>query len=456
MKRNLSHNRKGWPPTRILTIGFLLLILLGGILLSLPLSAADPQNPVSFFDALFTSTSAVCVTGLTVVNTGLAFSLFGKIVLILLIQIGGLGFMTVAAILFILIGKHISLRERLLLQESFGSDSLQGLNRLVLHAIAVTFSIEIVGAAILMVRLIPEYGTGPGIFYSIFLAISAFCNAGFDPFGFDCSIVNYQTDPTINLVLMTLIILGGIGFAVVVEVCRPSKKGLSLHTRVVLMMTALLLVLGTGLILLTEWKNPATLGGDNLSIGDKILMAFFQSVTLRTAGFDSVGQGSLTSAGMLVSMILMFIGASPASTGGGIKTTTFFAALVGLKSVILQQEDYNTGERRLPAQLIRKAYAILLMALCVILTNTCLICIIESFAGAAPALPDVLYEMISACATVGLSTGITATLTPVSQFLLMLTMFMGRVGLLTVTVTLSGNPSKTNAVRYPEERIMVG
>ena len=448
--------RKGWPPTRVLTVGFLLIIMLGALLLSLPFSSEDPSHPLSFFDALFTSTSAVCVTGLTVVNTGLAFSFFGKLVIMLLIQIGGLGFMTVAAILFIIIGKHISLRERLLLQESFGSDSLQGLNKLVLHAVAVTFATEILGAMVLMIRLIPEYGVGTGIFYSCFLSVSAFCNAGFDPFGFECSIVNYQTDPLLSLVLMALIIIGGIGFAVVVELCRPSKKGLSLHTRVVLSVTLILLVFGTLFILVTEWNNPQTLGKNTFSFGDKLLLAAFQSVTLRTAGFDSLGQAGLSSAGLLVSLLFMFIGASPASTGGGIKTTTLFATFIGLKSVVLQQEDYNAGKHRLPTQLLRKAYAILLIALSVVLTNTLFICIIESAAGHSPSLPNVLYEVVSACATVGLSTGITASLEPLSRFLLILTMFMGRVGLLTVTVTLSGNPHKNNAIRYPEERIMVG
>lgn len=448
--------RKGWPPTRILTIGFLSIILLGAVLLSLPISAQDPQHPVSFFDALFTSTSAVCITGLTVVNTGLAFSSFGKLVLLLLIQIGGLGFMTFAAILFILIGKHISLRERLLLQESLGSESLQGLSKLVINAVAVTFITEAIGAVALMFRLIPEYGWGNGIFYSCFLAISAFCNAGFDPFGFECSLVNYQTDSLINIVLMLLIIVGGIGFAVVVELLRPSKKGISLHTKIVLTVTATLLVVGTGLILLTEWNNPLTLGQESLSLGDKVLMASFQSVTLRTAGFDALNQGYLTQPALLIGMMLMFVGASPASTGGGIKTTTIFAAIIALRSFVLGQEDYNIGKRRLPPQYIRKAFTLLLMALGVVLTNTLLICMIETMTGSAASLPDIMYEVISACATVGLSTGITATLAPLSRLLLILTMFVGRVGLLTVTVTLSGNPAKNNAIRYPEEQIMIG
>ena len=448
--------RKGWPPTRILTVGFLAIVLLGALLLSLPVSAQDPAHPVSFFDALFTSTSAVCITGLTVVNTGLAFSFFGKLVLILLIQIGGLGFMTVAAILFILIGKHISLRERLLLQESLGSDSLQGLSKLVINAVMVTFVTEAIGGIVLMFRLVPEYGWGNGIFYSCFLAVSAFCNAGFDPFGFECSIVNYQTDPLINIVLMLLIIIGGIGFAVVVELLRPTKKGLSLHTKVVLGVTAALLIVGTGLILLVEWNNPLTLGQPTLTFGEKVLMAAFQSTTLRTAGFDAINQGHLTQPALLIGMLWMFIGASPASTGGGIKTTTIFAALIALRSFVLGQEDYNIGKRRLPPQYIRKAFTLLLMALGLILTNALLICIIETVMGGPSSLPDLFYEVISACATVGLSTGITAALTPFSRFLLILTMFTGRVGLLTVTVTLSGNPAKNNAIRYPEEQMMIG
>lgn len=454
--KTIATKRRGLRPAQILTLGFLAVILLGAILLSLPVAANDPASPVSFLDALFTATSAVCVTGLTVVNTGLAYSLFGKIVLMLLIQIGGLGFMTVAAILFIAIGKHISLKERLLLQESLSADSLQGLTKLVLQAVIVTFSIEAVGAVLLMIRMIPEYGVGTGIFYSLFLSVSAFCNAGFDPFGFECSIVTYQTDPLINLVLMALVVLGGLGFAVIVETCRPGKKGLSLHTRVVLAVSGILFVVGTLLILLTEWNNPATLDKADLSVGDKILMAAFQSVTLRTAGFDSIGQGGLTPAGLLAGMILMFIGASPASTGGGIKTTTFFIALASVWTVIRQKEDTTIGKRRLSTQQVRKAHAILVMALSVVLIDTFLICVIQSLAGDPVPLPDVLYEVISACATVGLSTGITASLTPVSQLILIATMFLGRVGLLTVTVALSGEPNKTNALRYPEERILVG
>ncbi len=446
--------KKRWHPTQVLALGFVLVDLLGAFLLSLPF--ASNGSPPAFIDALFTSTSAVCVTGLTVVNTGLHFSLFGQLVILSLIQIGGLGFMTIAALLFAAIGKHISLRERMVLQESLNTDSLKGLSNMVVSAVAVTFIIEFLGASLLTLRMIPEYGIGRGIYYSIFLSISAFCNAGFDPLGMDCSLVAYQTDPLVNLVLIALIVLGGIGFAIIHDLVIYRRKAFSLHTRVVLATTAVLLALGTILILITEWNNPETIGNPSLSVGNKIMVAAFQSVTLRTAGFDTIGQGALSSAGLFVGMILMFIGASPASTGGGIKTTTFFVALISAWSVIRQKDDYNIGKRRLPVQLVRKAHTIILLALSVVLTDVLLISIIEAQSGAPLPLHDILFEVISACATVGLSTGITALLSPVSKLILICTMFLGRVGLLTVTVALSASPTKTNALRYPEERIIVG
>lgn len=454
MKPAIQLHKKRWHPTRVLALGFVLVDLIGALLLSLP--TASNGASVSFIDALFTSTSAVCVTGLTVVNTGLSFSLFGQLVILCLIQIGGLGFMTIAALLFAMIGKHISLRERMVLQESLNTDSLKGLSNMVVSAVAVTLIIELLGAALLALRMIPEYGVGRGVYYSLFLSVSAFCNAGFDPLGLECSLTTYQTDPLVNLVLIALIVLGGIGFAIIHDLVIYRRKAFSLHTRVVLAMTAVLLVLGTVLILITEWNNPETIGNPSLSVGDKILVAAFQSVTLRTAGFDTIGQGALSSAGLFVGMLLMFIGASPASTGGGIKTTTFFVALISAWSVIRQRDDYNVGKRRLPTQLVRKAHTIILLAVSVVLIDVLLISIVEAQSGTTPALQDILYEVISACATVGLSTGITAMLSPISKAILIVTMFMGRVGLLTVTVALSASPNKTNALRYPEERIIVG
>ena len=326
----LSAKFRKMKPGQILAAGFGATILLGALLLMLPAAHLDGQT-VGFVDALFTATSATCVTGLTVVNTGLTFSLFGKCVIMVLIQIGGLGFMTMASLLFMALGRRISLRERLIIQESFNADSLQGVVRLVRNAVLVTFTIEAAAAVILTVRLVPEFGLGEGIFSAVFLSVSGFCNAGFDPFGFANSIEEYVGDPVINIVLMLLVFLGGMGFAVILDILKNRRfSKLMLHSRIVLIMTVSLLLSGALLTALLEWNNPRTLGDPSLNPAQKIMAAFFQSVTLRTAGFDTLGQGELTPAGHMVSIILMFIGAAPASTGGGIKVSTFFVLLLAV------------------------------------------------------------------------------------------------------------------------------
>ena len=400
--------------------------------------ATIDRETLGFVDALFTATSAVCVTGLTVVNTGVTFSLFGQVVIILLIQVGGLGFMTMASLVFLAIGRRISLRERLIIQESFNADSLQGLVRLVRNAILVTLVIEGIGFLIFSLRFLPAYGWGKGLFYALFMSISAFCNAGFDPFGFANSIEPFVADPVVNLTVMLLITLGGMGFSV----------------SLVLVMTGVLFLSGWLLTLLLEWDNPATLG--KLPPAVRVMAAAFQSVTLRTAGFDTIGQGGLTPAGQMVAIIHMFIGASPASTGGGIKTTTFFVVFLSVAAMVRRKTDYNVYRRRLNEQLIRRALAIFTLALTLVLFDTVVISAVEGVAGAEDTLADVLYETVSAFATVGLTTGITPTLSVVSKLLISLTMFLGRVGPLTVSMALSGGPQKPDAIRYPEERLMVG
>lgn len=453
MKRRL----KSLKPAQILALGFLAVILLGAFLLTLPISVKPGQPPLDFLDALFTATSSVCVTGLVVVNTGLYFSLFGKIVILCLIQIGGLGFMTVTALFFMLLGKNFSLSERIVIQESFSVDTLKGMGKLVLNALRVTFIIESAGAAVLLFRLIPEYGIATGIFYSIFMAVSAFCNAGFDPFGFEVSIVPYATDPLINWVIIALIALGGLGFAVISDVVRKrSWQKLTLHSRLVISVTLALLLSGTALTLLTEYTNPLTLDNPAWSFGDKIMVSAFQSTTLRTAGFDTLGQNNLTPAGQLVGMILMFIGASPASTGGGIKTTTFIITAIAVTATIRQKDDYNLCRKRLNVQTVKKAQTIVFLALTLVLTDVLLIVFIQNASGNAMPLPDILYEVISAGATVGLSTGITPALHPLSKLIIIITMFMGRVGPLTVSIALSRSAVKSNAIRYPEDRVMIG
>ena len=442
-------------PGQILAMGFFCVILLGTILLWLPLSTVD-RHMLSPVDALFTATSAVCVTGLTVVNTGVTFSLFGQVVIIFLIQIGGLGFMTTASLVFLAIGKRISLRERLIIQESFNADSLQGMVRLVRNAILVTLTVEGAGVVVFACRLNPEYGA-KGLFYALFLAVSAFCNAGFDPFGFRNSIEEYVSDPVINLTLMLLITLGGLGFSVILDILHRRRfHALMLHSRIVLIMTGILFVSGALSIGVLEWNNPRTLGDPELNIPEKIMAACFQSVTLRTAGFDTVGQGGLTPAGQLVSIVYMFIGASPASTGGGIKTTTFFVVLLSMLSIVRRRQDYNIYGRRLNEQLIKRSLAVFTISLGLIVANTVLISAAETMTGGQETLAHVLFEVTSAFGTVGLSTGITPELCLVSELLIILTMFIGRVGPLTVSMALSGGPGKAGAIRFPEERVMVG
>lgn len=443
-------------PGQYLVLGFLSVILVGTLLLMLPFSTVQ-DGSLGFLNALFTSTSAVCVTGLTVVNTGLAFTLFGQIVITCLIQVGGLGFMTIASLVFLMIGKRISLRERLLIQESFNADSLQGLVKLVRNAVVVTFLLEGAAAIIFAFRFIPEYGYGQGLFQSVFMAVSAFCNAGFDPFGFANSIEPFIADPVINFTIMVLVVLGGMGFSVILDVLHHRRfRKLMLHSRVVLIMTGILLVTGTLLIAVLEWNNPLTIGSPDLNVGEKLMASMFQSVTLRTAGFDTIGQNDLTPAGQLLSIILMFIGASPASTGGGIKTTTFFMVALYAVTTVRRKQDYNILGRRLNEQTVKRALAIFTLALGLILVDTVIISAVESMTHGTESLEQVLFEVVSAFGTVGLSTGITPTLNSVSKLFIICTMFLGRVGPLTVSMALSGGPGKPNALRYPEDRLMAG
>jgi potassium uptake protein, trkH family len=457
MIRAIGKKIRALKPVQILTLGFLLVVLTGAGLLMIPSATVKEGTDITFMDALFTATSAVCVTGLTVVNTGLVFTLFGKIVVLCLIQIGGLGFMTMASLIFMAVGKRISLRERLILQESFNSDSLQGMVKLVRRAVLVTFTVEGAAAFILCLRLMPEYGFADGLFHSIFLSISAFCNAGFDAFGFPNSIEPYIADPVINFTIMALITVGGLGFSVVLDVIhRPAHGRLLMHTRIVLMMSGALFLSGALLIAVLEWNNPATLGRPDLNPAEKIMAACFQSVTLRTAGFDTIGQGDLTPAGQLVSIIYMFIGASPASTGGGLKTTTFFVILVSVVTIIRQRPDYNYRRRRFGEPLVKKALAIFVLALFLVIGDTVILSALEYWNGGDETMVELLFEVVSAFGTVGLTTGITPELHDISKFLLIVTMFCGRVGLLTITMALSGGSKKDAAVHYPEERVMIG
>lgn len=438
-------------PAQVLAIGFFAVILGGTALLTLPAASANGKS-VGVLTALFTATSCTCVTGLSVVEAGVVFSTFGHIVMLLLIQIGGLGFMTAAALLFLLVGKKITLRERMTIAEGLGESSLRGMVRLARRAAVMSFGIEAAGAALLCIELVPRYGVGKGLWYAVFHAISAFCNAGFDLFGTGDSIAAFRSSPLFMLTLAMLILLGGTGFAVITDCWKKkSWKKLMLQSKIVLLFSGVLLLLGTVLFLIAEYDNPETLG--NMGFLEKLLNAFFQSVTLRTAGFASIPQGSLRGASIVLCCVLMFIGASPASTGGGMKTTTVFAALLQVASIIRGREDLIFAERRLPQGTGRKAMSILCIGLLIVLATATGICFLE--AGSGLSTEAIVYESFSAIGTVGNSMGVTGALSAASRVLVIFAMFCGRVGPLTLALAFMGKTTHS-AARYPEEKIMVG
>lgn len=458
--RTILQKKRALTPTRIIVLGFFLIIMLGTALLSLP-AASKSGYSVGFFNALFTSTSATCVTGLTVVETGGTYTLLGQIVILCLIELGGLGFMIFATMVFLMIGKRISLRERILMRESMNMDALSGLIRLSIRYVLLAVIIEAIGALALLLRFVPLYGWRTGAFRAVFLAVSAFCNAGFDVFGGGNSIMQFAQDPLVLSVLMALIISGGLGFIVLMELLEKpkSRKPLSPHARLVLLATASLIVFGAAAVALLEWNNPHTLGSEKLSPVMRAVNALFQSVTLRTAGFDSIGQAGLTQATKLISSVLMFIGASPASTGGGIKTTTFAVILFLLVSDIRARDDVVFAKKRIPRDIVSRALAIFFSSFIFLIISTVVMTVFEGANGENPArFLDLLFEAASALGTTGLSSQGTATLSRASQSLLVFLMFLGRVGPLTMTYALFQryDGRQTPDIHYPDARILVG
>ncbi len=379
-------------PTQIMVMGFAIVILIGAILLSMPISTQNRES-IGFLDALFTSTSAVCVTGLVAVDTSTYWSFFGQLIIITLIQIGGLGFMTMT-IFALIIKKKINLKERLLIQESLNQIDLSGLVRLTRYILITTVLIEGTGALLLSTVFIPEFGVLKGIWYSMFHAISAFCNAGFDLMGVVSgpfsSLTYYVNNFTITITISLLIILGGIGFPVILDVIRNKKLSkLNIHSKVVLFSTAVLIVLGMLFILVLEYNNPNTLG--QLGFGGKILASLFQSVTLRTAGFNTIDLAAMRENSIFFMIILMFIGASPASTGGGVKTTTIATLILTVKSFILGKQDIEVCERRISETTVKKSLGIFLIGITLVVMGTLIISITDP----GFSLLEVGFEVVS-------------------------------------------------------------
>lgn len=442
-------------PSQMMVVGFAAVILIGAILLSLPIATQTGER-TSFLDSLFTATSAVCVTGLVVVDTATHWNFFGQIVIIILIQTGGLGFMTITTLFSLIVKKRINLKERLLIQESLNQIDLSGLVKLTRYILLMTFVIEGIGALILSTVFIPQFGFIRGSWYSIFHAISAFCNAGFDLMGNVTgpysSLMYYVNNTTITLAISALIILGGLGFPVILDIVKNKKiSKLNMHSKIVLISTSILIVVGMLFIFIVEYKNVGTLG--NLSLKGKILASLFQSVTIRTAGFATIDLTILHQATLFIMMIFMFVGASPASTGGGVKTTTIAVLILTVKSFLLGKEDIEVFGRRITSSTVRKSVGIFFVGVLAVLTGILLIVLIEPKFD----LLEASFEVVSALATVGLSIGGSSNLTSIGKLLIVIYMFMGRVGLLTIFLALvAKNTVNKQQIRYPEGRIIVG
>lgn len=434
-------------PAQVIVLGFAALILFGAALLTLPAASASGKS-VGFVNALFTATSAVCVTGLTVLDTATDFSLFGQIVIILLIQAGGLGIMTMSTLFALIIGKRIGLKERLVIQEALGQFSLSGVVRLTRQILLVTFLIESIGATILAIRFSLDFPVGRAIYLGIFHAVSAFNNAGFDLFS--TSLVRFAGDWAVIPTVSFLIILGGIGFTVIMDVWEHRRfSRLSLHSKLAIKVSLILIVVGTILIYAFEANNPETLGGKSLS--EKFLGAYFHSVTPRTAGFFNLPVGLMTSPALLLTIVLMFIGASPGSTGGGTKTTTFGALVMAVRATISGRDEIELWGRRLAKEVVEKGLAITMAALSLIVVMTMILLITEK-----KSLMEILFEVTSAFGTVGLSMGITPKLTVIGKLLISFTMYAGRVGPLTLAVAIAQRHRAPVNVHYPEDRVIVG
>ncbi len=437
-------------PAQAVVFGFLFLIAVGTTLLMLP-AASQPGKTISLIDAVFTATSASCITGLVVVDTHDHWSLFGQIVILTLVQIGGLGILTMATLISVIIGRRVTYKERLIVKESLNQSEVEGIVKLTKRIIYITLIIEAIGATLLFIRFIPEFGIARGLYMGVFHSISGFCNSGFSLMGDYRSLTAYYHDGLTVLTIAGLVIIGGLGFAVWNDIIRTRKiSKLMLHSKIVLSVTTILFILGTLLFFALESVNSQTLGG--MSIGDKIMNSFFQSAACMSSGFNTIPINQLTEESKLVSMILMFIGASPGSTGGGIKTVTFGVMILTVVSILEGKEHTEMFRRTIPQRIIKKSLAIVFFALSLVLFMILLLSVCEDIP-----LLDISFEVVSAFGTVGLSTGITPSLSEFSKLMISMAMFLGRVGPLTLTFALARrlNRRKQN-YSYPEGRIMVG
>ena len=446
--------------TQLLATGFLGIILLGGILLWLPISNT---RPISLIDALFTAVTSVCVTGLVTVTPAVQFTLFGKIVLLILIQIGGLGIIACVTAFFIIMKRRISLKERVVILEAYSMESLSGMVAMILRILKGTICLEGIGALLYSFRFVPEFGVVKGIGYSVFHAVSAFCNAGIDILG-DSSFIPYADSVVVNFTTILLVVLSGLGFTVWQDLGQNLKKvwkkelelrrlfkKLRLHSKIVLIMTSVLIVSGTLAFLLLEYNNPGTIG--DMSFGEKLMSSLFHSVSTRTAGFATVPQGELTQGTMFTTCILMFLGGSPGGTAGGVKTTTIAMLILCCVSVLQNKKDVECFGRRIQADNIRTGICVVILAFVSLLAGTTLLTIFEGDVD----FIRIMYETTSAIGTVGLSADLTSQLCTASKFVIMVLMYIGRLGPITFALAFgTGRKSKNHIRQLPVQGILIG
>ena len=441
--------------TQLIMLSFLGAIFIGSILLSLPISSVGGRVP--YIDALFTATTSICVTGLVTLPTASTWSTFGHVVILLLIQIGGLGIITIVSAIMIILNKRIGMKDRILLQDTFNLNSLFGIVRFLKKVIIGTLLVEGVGALLYLTVFVPEFGL-KGIWISIFNAVSAFCNAGMDIIG-ENSLCDYKLNPMINTVTSLLIILGGLGFIVWWDLIRvvkeiPKKKlkcfsGLTLQSKIGLWTTGILIFGGMLLILIFDYHNPLTIG--NYKFFDKLQISFFQSVTTRTAGFATIPQENLTNASSMISLLLMFIGGSPVGTAGGVKTVTIAVLLCSAYATITNRDDVELFHRTISPQAVKKSVAVVATSFCICFTSTILLSAVCN-----ADILDIIYETVSATATVGLSRNLTSTLNVWGKLIIIATMYLGRVGPISLVIAFTTKNQKTNIIKSPTEEISVG
>ena len=451
-----TRKKLAFSTTQIILLSFLITILIGSVLLALPVSSASGE-PVSYLDALFTATTSTCVTGLVTLPSATTWSLFGQIVILILIQIGGLGVITIVSGIMMLLNYKLGVRDRLLIQDAFNLNTMSGLKKFVGKVFLGSFIIEGLGALVYMTVLVPEFGA-KGIFMSVFNSVSAFCNAGIDIIG-ENSLCNYATNPIINTVTSALIILGGLGYIVWWDIIRTTRdrglnprkffRHLTLHSKIAIVASLVLILAGGVLIFALEYSNPLTIG--DMSLFDKIQVSLFQSVTTRTAGFASVPQENLTNAASMVSLILMMIGGSPVGTAGGIKTVTFAVLFCSAVATVKNKTHATLFGRSVSDESIRKALAVTFTFIAICLTSTVLLLATQN----APPI-DVIYETVSATATVGLSRNFTSTMDALGKIIIIVTMYLGRVGPISLAVALGGSSAVQNVIVEPTEDISIG